>query len=63
MCDFYYQLRMNMINTMQDSLRQIRQVLDIGVQELANIVGLTRQTINNLKKTSLVLHSILQFVR
>ena len=61
MCDFYYQLRMNMINTMQDSLRQIRQVLDIGVQELANIVGLTRQTINNLenKKNKL---SVTQYI-
>lgn len=49
MIDFYFQLRQRMINTMQSSLKQIRQVLGFGVQEFSDIVGLTRQTINNLE--------------
>lgn len=49
MIDFYYQLRQRMIDAMQKSLKQIRQVLGFGVQEFSDIVGLTRQTINNLE--------------
>ncbi len=49
MFDFYYQLRQKMIDSMQNSLRQVRQVLGLGVQELSDIVGLTRQTLNNLE--------------
>lgn len=49
MVDFYYQLRQKMIRTMQLSLRQIRQVLNFGVQEFGELIGLTRQTINNLE--------------
>lgn len=49
MSDFYYQSRANIISTMQCSLKQIRQVLNIGVQELADIIGVTRQTINNIE--------------
>lgn len=49
MIDFYFQLRQRMIDTMQNSLRQVRQILGFGVQEFSEIVGLTRQTINNLE--------------
>ena len=47
--DFYYQLRQRMVETMQVSLKQIRQVLGFGVQEFGDLIGLTRQTINNLE--------------
>lgn len=59
--DFYNQLRQRMINTMQISLRQIRQVLNLGVQEFSDIVGLTRQSINNLE-TSKIKMSTVQFI-
>lgn len=61
MIDFYVQLRQRMIDTMQNSLKQVRQVLGFGVQEFADIIGLTRQTINNLenKKTKM---SMIQYV-
>lgn len=49
MIDFYYQLRQRMVETMQASLKQIRQVLGFGVQEFGDLIGLTRQTINNLE--------------
>ena len=49
MFDFYYQLRQKMIDSMQNSLRQVRQVLGLGVQELSDIVGLSRPTLNNLE--------------
>lgn len=49
MIDFYYQLRQRMIDAMQTSLKQIRQVLGFGVQEFGDLIGLTRQTINNLE--------------
>ena len=49
MIDFYYQLRQRMVETMQVSLKQIRQVLGFGVQEFGDLIGLTRQTINNLE--------------
>ena len=49
MIDYYYQLRYRMIETMQSSLRQIRQMLGFGVQEFGDLIGLTRQTINNLE--------------
>ena len=49
MIDFYYQLRQKMIDIMQASLKQIRQVLGFGVQEFGDLMGLTRQTINNLE--------------
>ncbi len=34
---------------MQVSLKQIRQVLGFGVQEFGDLIGLTRQTVNNLE--------------
>lgn len=49
MIDFYYHLRQKMITRMQISLKQIRQVLGFGVQEFSELIGLTRQTINNLE--------------
>ena len=49
MIDFYSQLRQKMIDTMQYSLRQLRQVLSIGVKEFGDLLGLTRQTVNNLE--------------
>lgn len=49
MIDFYYQIRQKMIDIMQASLKQIRQVLGVGVQEFGDLMGLTRQTINNLE--------------
>ena len=47
--DFYFRLRQSMVETMQTSLKQIRLVLGFGVQEFGDLVGLTRQTINNLE--------------
>lgn len=49
MIDFYFQLRQKMIDTMQVSMKQIRQVLGLGVQEFGDLIGLTRQSINNLE--------------
>ena len=49
MMDFYYQLRQRMVDAMQASLKQIRQVLGFGVQEFGDLIGLTRQTMNNLE--------------
>lgn len=49
MIDFYYQIRQRMVDAMQSSLKQIRQVLGFGVQEFGDLIGLTRQTINNLE--------------
>ena len=48
MIDFYYQLRQRMVDAMQASLKQIRQVLGFGVQEFGDLIGLTRQTINKM---------------
>jgi DNA-binding XRE family transcriptional regulator len=47
--DFYCQLRQKMIDVMQMSLKQIRQVLGFGVQEFGDLIGLTRQTITNIE--------------
>jgi DNA-binding XRE family transcriptional regulator/rRNA-processing protein FCF1 len=49
MIDFYENLRQKILERMQISLRQVRQILGLGVQEFGDIVGLTRQTINNLE--------------
>lgn len=58
MIDFYYQLRQRMIDIMQMSLKQIRQVLGFGVQEFGDLIGLTRQTINNLETQKTKMNSI-----
>lgn len=47
--DFYLQLRQTLIDNFQDSMRQVRQLLGLSAQELGEIIGLTRQTINNLE--------------
>ena len=47
--DFHAEIRQRMIDTMQNSLRSIRQVLGFSVQEFGDIIGLTRQSINNLE--------------
>lgn len=56
--DFYYQFRRRMINTMQKSLKQIRLVLGFGVQEFGDLIGVTRQTINNLESQKNKMSSI-----
>lgn len=58
MSDFCCQLREKMIEIMQISLKPIRQVLGLGVQELADLIGLTRQTINNLETQKSKMSSI-----
>ncbi len=50
MNDFYGEYRKNMIRTMQRSLKQIRQILGIKVQDFGDYMGLSRQSINNLEK-------------
>lgn len=47
--------RSQMIKGMQDSLRIVRQVIDLSAQELGEYIGVSRQTINNIetKKTPL----------
>lgn len=56
--DLNYILRKKMINTMQKSLRNIRLILGLGVQELGELIGLTRQTINNLETKKNNMNSI-----
>ena len=63
MIDFYYQLRQRMVETMQVSLKQIRQVLGFGVQEFGDLIGLTRQTINNLETQKNKMSSIQSIAR
>ena len=47
--------RQLMIENFQDSLRMIRHIMNLGVEEFAEALGVTRQTINNLetKKTKM----------
>ncbi|MDE6834001.1 MAG: helix-turn-helix domain-containing protein [Ruminococcus sp.] len=59
--DFYSQLRQRMIDTMQISLRRIRQVIGLGVQEFSDVVGITRQSLNNLESLKVKMSAI-QFV-
>lgn len=56
--DLNYILRKKMIDTMQKSLRKIRLILGLGVQELGELIGLTRQTINNLETQKNNMNSI-----
>lgn len=56
--DFYSQLRKRMIDTMQLSLKQIRQILGLGVQEFSDIIGLTRQSINNLENSKIIMSAV-----
>lgn len=49
MVDFFLKTRQEMIETLQISLRAVRQLLGLSAQELGELIGLTRQTINNLE--------------
>lgn len=49
MIGYTYQLQQKMIQTLQLYLKPVRQILGFGVQEFADLLGLTRQTINNLE--------------
>ena len=42
-------MRDKMVKSMQVSLPQIRQLLNVSAQELSQYIGITRQTINNLE--------------
>ena len=55
MIDIYLLNRENMISTMQNNLKIIRQVCGWSTQELGEYMGLTRQSINNIesKKTAM----------
>lgn len=59
--DFYSQSRQKMIDKMQLSLKPIRQVLNLGVQEFGDIIGLTRQSINNLENCKVKMN-VVQFL-
>lgn len=50
-----------MISTLQSSLRLIRQSIKLGVQEFADLIGVTRQTVNNLESQKSQM-SVTQFV-
>ena len=47
--------RQLMIENLQDSLRLVRHLMEFGVEEFAEAIGVTRQTVNNLetKKTKM----------
>ena len=47
--EIYKQFREHMIGVMQVAMKPIRLVLGLGVQELGDIMGLSRQSINNLE--------------
>lgn len=53
--------RQLMIENFQDSLRLVRHLMDFGVEEFAEAIGVTRQTVNNLetKKSKL---SVTQYI-
>ncbi len=61
MVDQFDFLSEKMINTLQKSLRLIRQSLKLGVQEFADLIGVTRQTVNNLESQKSQM-SVTQFV-
>ena len=49
MVDFFLKTRQEMIEALQISLRAVRQLLGLSAQELGELIGITRQTINNLE--------------
>lgn len=49
MFDFFLHTREKMIANLQAALRSVRQVLDLSAQELGDLIGVTRQTVNNLE--------------
>ncbi|MCM1024584.1 MAG: helix-turn-helix domain-containing protein [Prevotella sp.] len=61
MVEQFDSLSEKMIGTLQKSLRLIRQSLKLGVQEFADLIGVTRQTVNNLESQKSQM-SVTQFV-
>ena len=59
--EFPMQLRQAMIDTLQSSLKSIRQALGLGVQQFGDIIGLTRQSVNNLESEKIRM-SAMQFL-
>lgn len=49
MVDFFLKTRQEMIESLQISLRAVRQLLGLSAQELGELIGITRQTVNNLE--------------
>lgn len=49
MLDFFLHTREKMIADLQAALRSVRQVLGLSAQELGDLIGVTRQTVNNLE--------------
>ena len=49
MVDFFLKTRQEMIEALQISLRAVRQLLGLSAQDLGELIGITRQTINNLE--------------
>lgn len=47
--DFYAELREKMISDMQDSMAQIRKILGYTTIDFSDMLGVTRQTLNNLE--------------
>lgn len=47
--NIYKQFRDHMIGVMQSSMKSIRLVMGLGVQELGDVMGLSRQSVNNLE--------------
>lgn len=56
--EFSEQLKQRQIETMQLSLRQLRLMLNIGVQEFSDIVGLSRQSVNNLESGKVKMNAV-----
>ena len=61
MTDFFSEIRSEMVENFQISLRAIRRLMGYSAAELAEYVGLTRQTINNLE-TGKAKMSVVQFL-
>lgn len=61
MADTLLDAQRQMIQVFQDSLRQLRQVIGLGVQEFADCLGVTRQTVNNLE-TGRAIMSPMQYI-
>ncbi|MEG2246547.1 MAG: helix-turn-helix domain-containing protein [Romboutsia sp.] len=55
------QIREIMITNMQASLKFIRPLLELSVQEMAELMGVTRQTINNLESNKSTM-SVTQYI-
>lgn len=53
--------RQLMIENFQDSLRLVRHLMNFGVEEFAEAIGVTRQTINNLE-TKKAKMSVMQYI-